>query len=120
MSRLLIVDDEPGVLSVLSIAFRQAGYEVRTAANPFRAMELCATEAFDAILSDVQMPGIDGHSLVRWVAGVYPNMRSILMSGYDLPCGNCPYEGRCKRMQKPFLPKDAVETVRQALAATVD
>lgn len=116
----MIVDDEPGVLSVLSLAFSRAGYEVRTAADPFKAMELCGAEAFDAILSDVQMPGMDGHSLVRWVAGAYPNMRSILMSGYDIPCGNCPYQGRCTRMQKPFLPKDAVETVRQALAATVD
>jgi DNA-binding NtrC family response regulator len=120
MQRLLIVDDEPGVRSVLSCAFRRAGYEVRTAADPFQAMQLCTSEPFDAILSDVQMPGMDGHSLIRWVASTHPHIRSILMSGYDIQCGNCPYEGRCTLIQKPFLPREAVETVTRALAERAD
>lgn len=68
MPTVLIVDDEPAIRSVLSLAFVRAGYEVRTADGPATAMELCGSQKFDAILSDIQMPRIDGHSLIRWVA----------------------------------------------------
>ena len=78
MPRVLIVDDEPAIRSLLSLAFVRAGYEVATAADAFKAMQLFAAESFHAILSDVQMPGMDGHSLIRWVAGTYPHVRSVL------------------------------------------
>jgi CheY-like chemotaxis protein len=68
MPRVLIVDDEPAIRKLLSLAFVRAGYDVRTAADPYKAIEACVSESFDAILSDVQMPGMDGHALVRWVA----------------------------------------------------
>jgi len=115
MPRLLIVDDEQAIRSMLAHAFARAGYEVKTAADPFQAMDLFASEAFDAILSDVQMPGMDGHSLIRWVAETHPTVQSVLMSGYDIRCGDCPYPGRCKLLQKPFMPGTAVEAVGQVL-----
>ena len=115
MPRILVVDDEAGIRSLLSLAFRRAGHEVKTAPDPFQAMELFSSESFDAIVSDVQMPGMDGHGLVRWVAATYPQTRSVLMSAYDIHCGDCPFAGRCKLLRKPFLPNHAVAAVEQAL-----
>ncbi len=115
MPRLLIVDDEQAIRSLLSVAFARAGYEVRTASDSFQAMDLLASEAFDAILSDVQMPKMDGHSLIRWVAETHPGVRSVLMSGYDIQCGDCPLAGRCELLQKPFGPALAVMQVGRAL-----
>jgi len=115
MPRLLIVDDEHAIRSMLAHAFARAGYEVKTASDPFQAMDLFDSESFDAILTDVQMPGMDGHSLIRWVAEAYPAVRSVLMSGYDIRCGDCPFPGRCELLQKPFVPSVAVAAVGQVL-----
>lgn len=115
MPTLLIVDDEPAIQSLLSMAFTRAGYDVKTAGGPGQAMELCGSQKFDAILSDVQMPGLDGHSLIRWVADKYPETRSVLMSGFDMHCGDCPLSGRCALLRKPFLPSTAVTAVDRAL-----
>lgn len=115
MPTLLIVDDEPAIQALLSVAFTRAGYEVKTAGGPDQAMELCGSQKFDAILSDVQMPGLDGHSLIRWVADKYPETRSVLMSGFDIHCADCPLTGRCSLLRKPFLPSMAITAVGQAL-----
>src|ERR1051326_6837133 len=120
MPRLLIVDDEPGIRSLLSLAFNRAGFLVKIAANPSEAMALCDSERFDAILCYVQMPGMDGHSLIRWIADRHPNIRSILMSAYDLQCGNCPHRGRCELLRKPFLPGAAIRSVTHALGISAN
>jgi DNA-binding NtrC family response regulator len=116
MPRLLIVDDEPGIRSLLSIAFKRAGYDVRTAPDAAKAIEACNLEPPDAILSDIQMPGMDGHGLIRWVAAEHPEVRPILMSGFDIRCGTCPLDGTCTLLRKPFIPKDAVEAVGRVLS----
>lgn len=115
MPRILVVDDEAAIRSLLSIAFGGAGYEVRTAADALQAMALCASEFFDAMLSDVVMPIMDGHDLVRWVARNYPGVRCVLMTGADVSCQECPFPPHCKLLRKPFRPKDALSRIEQAL-----
>jgi DNA-binding NtrC family response regulator len=115
MPRILIVDDEPGIRSLLSVAFRRAGYEVRTASGPFKAMEMCAAEQFDAVLSDIEMPGMDGHCLVRWIQDSFPKMRPVLMSSLAVECTDCPFANRCHLLRKPFRPQDAVTLVSEVL-----
>ena len=65
--RILIVDDEGAIRTLLSLAFTQSGYEVRTAADGAEAVNLCQSEGFDVVLSDVVMPRMNGHDLVRWI-----------------------------------------------------
>jgi len=60
-ARILIVDDETAILGLLSATFRTEGYEVSTATSGEQALTICETTSFDAVLSDVTMPGIDGH-----------------------------------------------------------
>jgi CheY-like chemotaxis protein len=115
--RILIVDDEGAIRTLLSTAFEMAGYEVRTAPDGPEAMELCAAESFDAILSDVRMPRMNGHDLARWVAARCPRTRLVLMSGFDMDCDECSLATRCQLLPKPFRPAAAVSLVRQALAA---
>ena len=68
MPRILIVDDEIGIRSLLAAAFAEAGYDVLTAADGAEAMALCASsELFDVVLSDVIMPLVNGHDLIRWI-----------------------------------------------------
>ena len=116
MPRVLIVDDESAIRSLLAKAFTRAGHEVRTAAHVREAMELCTAEHFDALLSDVRMPDTDGHELVRWVVRSYPRIRCILMTGFDdVDCRDCPFVARCRFLAKPFKPTDAVTLVENSL-----
>jgi DNA-binding NtrC family response regulator len=117
MSRILIVDDEKSILSLLRAAFSQAGYEVRTAASGREAMEICGRERFDAVLSDVVMPEVDGHEFVHWLAGRHPATRAVLMSGYDHGCSDCPGALPHRILAKPFRPSEAVSVIDDALGS---
>lgn len=64
--RLLIVDDDAHLLRALEMYFRAAGgYEVRTARHGGEALLRLVESSADLIISDVRMPGADGHALVR-------------------------------------------------------
>jgi DNA-binding NtrC family response regulator len=113
---ILIVDDETGIRSLLELSFASAGYDVRTAADGLEALTLCRAESFDAVLSDVRMPGLSGHELARWLAKHRSAARFILMTGWDTGCEDCPIAGRCQIVRKPFVPKDVVATIDRLLA----
>ena len=81
-------------------------------------MALCETRAFDVVLSDVHMPKMDGHELVRWIAEQHPRTRCVLMSALDIECKDCPLAGRCLLLRKPFVPKDAVAKMTSVLAGS--
>ena len=115
MPRILIVDDESSIRSLLATAFERKGYEVRTAPDGPEAVDLCGNESFDAVISDVVMPHMNGHDLARWIAERNPHTRMVLMSGYDGGCQNCPYSPRCEFLQKPFRLGEVVSLVETAL-----
>ncbi|MGD9630627.1 MAG: response regulator transcription factor [Pyrinomonadaceae bacterium] len=63
--RLLVVDDDPGLLLAVSDTLRTEGYEVLTARRGADAMIRVAEGLPDLIISDIRMPGMDGYQLVR-------------------------------------------------------
>ena len=117
MPRILIVDDEKAIRSLLDRAFTKAGYEVRTAEGGPQAIELCASEPFDAVLSDVRMPVMNGHELVRWITRRSGNTRCVLMSGFDdIVCQGCGVSNQpCTLLSKPFAPAKAISLIDELL-----
>lgn len=63
--RLLVVDDDPGLLRAVAETLRAEGYEVRTARRGAEALISIAGSLPDLIISDIRMPGMDGYELVR-------------------------------------------------------
>jgi DNA-binding NtrC family response regulator len=103
----------------LTAAFTNAGYEVRCAANGADAMAICASEYFDVVLSDVRMPGMNGHDLVRSIIVQQPETRFCLMTGFDLECEGCGRASRpCTLLPKPFKPTEAVALIAKILSDT--
>jgi two-component system, cell cycle response regulator CpdR len=116
-SRILVVDDEPQIRTLLSLVLERAGYMVRTARNGRVAIALMLAEHFDIVLSDVMMPEMDGHELVRWVAVHHPSTRTALMSGWDGVEKESPDPSRCQSIAKPFQCREVVSFVAQVLTA---
>jgi two-component system OmpR family response regulator len=63
--KILVVDDDPNILELVSIQLKQAGYLVRKASNGFEALELLEQESPELAIVDVMMPGMDGYQLTK-------------------------------------------------------
>ncbi len=79
--KLLIVDDEPATLILLSQIFGQMGYSVSTANDGFAALEIIRDSVPDILLSDLNMPGMSGFELLSVVRRRLPSMYVIATSG---------------------------------------
>lgn len=87
--RVLLVDDEPGVLNALMRLFTRVGAEVRTAASAEAALAILDEFAPDAVVSDHRMAGMTGVELLRVIGGRFPAARRVLLSGYvDIDVGD--------------------------------
>ncbi|MBN1793917.1 MAG: response regulator [Candidatus Omnitrophica bacterium] len=78
---ICIVDDEESVIRSLIRVLKDEGYTIITATSPHEALEKMAAGPVDLIISDKQMPGMDGMDLLRRVAGIWPDSVRMLLSG---------------------------------------
>jgi two-component system OmpR family response regulator len=79
-ARLLVVDDEPTILELLSGSLRFAGFEVVTAASGTQALRVAAATRPDLILLDVMMPDGDGFEVIRRIRSGGPRVPVIFLS----------------------------------------
>ena len=73
MKRILIVDDEPHVIRVLRLALEQSGYLVDDAANGLKAIEYLGKQQPDLLITDIDMPGMNGKELCMEIARTFPD-----------------------------------------------
>src|SRR5690606_2956264 len=78
---ILVVDDEKNILSTLSRALRVEDFDVDVAGSAEIALEKVRTRAYDAFLVDVNMPGMDGLSLIRALREAQIEAPVLVMSG---------------------------------------
>lgn len=79
---LLLVDDEPNILSSLKRLFRRDGYQIITANSGREGLDLLTTNKVDVIISDQRMPGMTGVEFLRAAKISHPNTIRIVLSGY--------------------------------------
>jgi len=79
---LLIVDDEPNILSALRRVLGDEGYRVLTAPNAEEGFEMLAKNHIQVIISDQRMPQMNGTEFLRRVRLIYPDTVRIVLSGY--------------------------------------
>ncbi|MBM4050994.1 MAG: response regulator, partial [Planctomycetes bacterium] len=80
--RILVVDDEELSRNFLREALTSRGYEVVTASGGSEAIGLARDQAFDVVISDLVMPGIDGLDLVSLVKDIRPQTSVVLVTAY--------------------------------------
>jgi len=116
MSRVLIVDDEPGLRQSLALLLGDAGYEVAAEGDGRRALERATAEPFDLILCDVRMPVLSGLDFLRGYRGGGGTALVIMMSAYggEDAALQAMHEGAYDYVPKPFRPDEVVLALRKA------
>jgi two-component system response regulator AtoC len=79
---ILFVDDEPALRAVMAERLRDRGFEVVEAESGEKAVDLLEQFAFDIIITDLRMPGIDGGRVIEAAVGRYPGIVAIVITGY--------------------------------------
>ncbi len=84
MARVLLAEDDPAMLDVVKRALAGDGHAVTTAQDGQEALDLLSAPgaAFDVLLTDIQMPSLDGMALAGKAVALMPNLRIVLMSAY--------------------------------------
>ena len=115
-SRVLIVDDEPTVLEVLVAMLSEAGWQVDAAPNGRQALDLVDANQYEVVLSDIDMPGIDGVQLLREIRGRDLDVPVLLITGH--PRVDTAVEalehGALRYLQKPVRERDLLSAVENA------
>src|SRR4051794_21208236 len=107
--RILLVDDDSGVVqALLAILKPLPGHDIRVAMSGEKALEnASALGGVDLLITDVVMDPMDGFTLRDQLLARYPNMRTILISGYDLS----DYPEQTQHHQVLVKPVDAVALI---------
>ena len=104
MQRVMVVDDEPEICQMIALHLEKSGFCTTSFHNVGDAYNLLQQETFDAIVTDVMMPGEDGISFLGRVHQSWPDIPVILMTGYaQLPMAvDAIKKGAFDFVHKPF------------------
>jgi DNA-binding response OmpR family regulator len=82
--RLLVVDDEPDITTVLKAGLEKEGFEVDALNNPLEALEKFKPGLYDMVMLDVRMPGIDGFTLYEKLKAIDNKIKVTFMTAFDV------------------------------------
>ncbi|MBC7699444.1 sigma 54-interacting transcriptional regulator [Aquabacterium sp.] len=117
-AHVLLVDDDPDLLRLLSMRLTAAGYRVTAVESAEAALSQLAMERPQLVLSDVQLPGKDGLALFDAIRAKHPSLPVILLTAHGtIPDAvEATSRGVYTYLTKPFDGKALLETIGQALA----
>ncbi|HLF13869.1 MAG TPA: response regulator [Bacteroidota bacterium] len=81
-SRVLIVDDEESLRTILSSELAGAGYEVATASDGDEGIKEIKNRKYDLVLLDIKMPKMDGFEVLKFVKKEHPAIKVIMLTGF--------------------------------------
>jgi CheY-like chemotaxis protein len=116
--RILVVDDAAVVRDVCADLIRGLGYDVNVVADAAEALARLRNERFDAVITDIVLPGIDGRQLIATAIHEQPMLRLVAMTGADV-------DGDRERalalgvpmLQKPFTRVELRDALQEALTS---
>ena len=116
LKRILVVDDEPMIVSLLTSVLRSKGWDVTEAQSGTDGIDQLDRGRFDVILTDLVMPGDSGIDLLRASKEIHPDVEVILMSGYATAdtAIEAMRNGAFHYILKPLKPEEVVNLVEKA------
>lgn len=117
---ILVVEDDKAVRRVTARVLREKGYHVLEAGAPSEARDHCAAHRskIDLLLSDINMPQMNGIKLAEELVATLPSLRVLFMSGYSegTLSSHSPIAVTASYLEKPFSPATLAVAVRHALS----
>jgi len=121
LRKVLIVDDEPNILTALEFLFRRSGYDVRLASNGVEALEQAETYRPDVMLLDIMMPVKNGYEVCQNVRERphLAGMKIVMLSakGSEAEINKGLSLGADRYVTKPFSSKDLLAMIDQLFDA---
>jgi CheY-like chemotaxis protein len=115
---VLVVDDEPLVLTMMETILTEYGYKILTASSGRKALAILARDdaKVDLVITDLVMPGMSGRELTEHIRQHKLAEKVLCMSGYVTPADK-PADGNCLR--KPFTSAELLAKVRRAIISNL-
>src|SRR6185436_20271729 len=85
MTKLLVIDDEPGIRDLLDTLLSRKGYDVILAESGQKGLEIFRRARPDVVVLDLKMPGMDGLTVLQQVRSLNPNQPVIILTGAATP-----------------------------------
>ena len=126
LARILIIDDDNAVRMTLRLLLEGAGHNVVAASDGRRGLDRLSAEAFDLLILDIFMPGMDGFETLRLVRQQKASLPIIAISGQPIPTGPddgpdflvmATKLGAIRSLHKPLRPSVLLATVAACLEA---
>ena len=115
VAKILVVEDEPANLRMLTYILNDEGYETVGASDGVEALELLGQSRFDLVLSDVNMPRMDGVALARHIVSSNPITPIFLMTAYDFDNRQDILQLRVPCLSKPLSLDNLLSKIRNLL-----
>ena len=109
--RLLVVDDEPSVVIILSLSLKEFGYEVDGAHDGIEAVERLQNSSYDVAIIDAIMPNMNGSEVCKFIKLHNPGTYIIGISGYPESLKKLKNEGADICFTKPF----SIDQIKRAI-----
>jgi DNA-binding NtrC family response regulator len=120
--RILVIDDEPDMLMLLRMIIEDnTSYEVETTNNPAEGLKMLTGEAYDLVISDLKMPGMDGLELFDELRKMKPDIPVIIITAYGSPeaADEALKKGVADFITKPFRKDTILFTMKRVLELTM-
>src|SRR5260221_3780254 len=103
-NHLLLVDDEPALGEAIATRLADHGFVVEQAASGEDALARLTEFAFDIIVTDLRLPGVDGRAVLEFALGRYPEIIAIIITGFGTvkDAVNAIKQGAADFITKPF------------------
>jgi DNA-binding NtrC family response regulator len=115
--RVFVVDDDAQIAEICTLILREAGYEVETFSDGLAALQRAMESKPDVVLTDFEMPKLDGITLAACLENYCPDCRVVMISGQAVQLGE--YAVRSSRftlLQKPVTPSQILAYVQRAIS----
>ena len=119
--KVIVVDDDQNLLNLTSEVLKQNNFEVFSFTDANAALEIAKKQDFDFVITDIQMPEIDGFEFLEKLKNLseYKNQPVFALTGRtDLELEIYQNLGFCKVIAKPYLPKNLIQTIHNSLNNT--